>query len=150
MQFSNSLLVVLSVFLLVILLVWIAKQRRKSIRLRHFRGRVNLHPEKIYEDFFLPKGVDKGVFTEVWREISDAYQISQGLLRPSDQFSLELAPIGNYEPFNDEMNYLAESIEEICEMNGYEMPNINQFKTIGDLVTFFGNVENNHQKSQPS
>jgi len=54
----------------------------------HFRGRVELSPTDLLKEFSLPSGITADVLREALKVFKEEYDISTGLLRPSDSLAI--------------------------------------------------------------
>jgi len=118
-------LIFVTVFVLVSILERPAKAKVKFL----LSGREALTGQEIFDNFYEEQDLNKRVVLTVWRELSLAYRIPMGLLRPTD----DLATLGKQRPtpFQD-------SLERINEILRHYDPEgdklVSSFRTVDELV----------------
>jgi len=101
---------------------------------RGLEKRPRISSREIYDAHFLNSGIGEPEFTRLWKELSDALEIPQGVLLPSDRFSVELTPLKGLE-FNDPIHDVRRMIESRCKSAGVNPTSIG---TVRDYIVAFG------------
>ena len=73
--------------------VYATESRRLPAKRARFNGREPLSSSEIFTRFFSDTQFREAEFIALWNEIGTLLQISPGVLRPSDRFAVELAPV---------------------------------------------------------
>ena len=81
-------------------------RQRLPRKLQRFQGREKLSIGQIHERFY-PRA-DVTFLAELWGEIASATEVPAGLIRPTDRFDQELAPVKGFE--------IVSKIEELQEV----------------------------------
>lgn len=118
-------LIFVTVFALISILERPARAKVKFL----LSGRDALSNDAIFENYYHNRDLNKRVVITVWRELSLAYRIPMGLLRPCD--TLEMLGQQRPLPFHD----ISERVNDILrhyDPDGDADPK--SFKTVDDLV----------------
>jgi hypothetical protein len=118
-------------------LVWTLIPHRR--RLKRFTGREDMAPDRIYNEFFSASGFPKDLVLELWNEIAIPLRVPPGMLRPSDRFDKELAPIEGWE-FDDDRADVDSVVNQRLKKL-VTSTDLSAVQTLGDYVKFFCNLE---------
>ena len=129
-------MVLASIFILVVSLVALViitfseRQRRERLE-----NRCSMTGDQIYDRFFASRGFPKELVLELWDEIATVVQLPAGLLRPTDRFDEELAPLEGADLWYDyaSVHAVAERRMDKCGFTGGS----SQIKSVGDYIEFF-------------
>lgn len=88
---------------IVTLLLYATRQMRRS-KLRRFRDRKSLDDHQLMQ-LFVPRRLSYQQFTRFLVVVERASEIPRGLMRPTDRFDTELAPVQGWE-FDDGLIFL--------------------------------------------
>ncbi|SRR5713101_841985 len=120
-------------------LIWVGVFSHRYIRnqrLKRFKGRSSLTPDEIYQQFYSSSGIPKTVVLDVLKEISEATEIAQGLIRPTDRFDIELAPAKGWE----EMDDASLELKTYAEKLGNRTVSLSKVHTVRDYIELVAEV----------
>jgi len=127
----------------VIALVVFATRRMIAKKRERFAGRPNVSPEELQRQFDTT-GLSPIEFALFLRQITEATDIPQGKLRPSDRFERELAPVRGWE-YDDGLNLLPEMLQEKFggECRDFDLK---RNPTLGELLSAVARVRSGVQR----
>lgn len=103
--------------------------RKKKYR---FADRENLPIEEIYLRYYSGSGLATDSVLDIWKGLSKCFSIAPGLLRPSDRFDTQLAPVRGF-PTEDELIDVEEYICERAARLGVSFE-MNKLETLDDVI----------------
>lgn len=135
----------LGLICIVAMLYFALVQVPRKRRLSRFLERETLTESKIYHSYFSDSHLPPNLIEELWNEVADFGEIPRGLLRPTDRFDTELAPLRGWE-FGGEissLNLVAQRrIRNLAP--GFDLA---QIHTVRDYVEKFGSLAQRQQST---
>ena len=111
--------------------LYVALENR--FKMRGTLGRVVLSVEDIYEAYFKDGGYEKTDVLTLWKEISVALEVPQGVLRPHDQFGKD---VGAGFVTTPDLDALTEKALNRAKQDNISI-DLGQIKTVGEYVRLF-------------
>ncbi|MGH9554460.1 MAG: acyl carrier protein [Terriglobales bacterium] len=107
---------------------------KKRTRLAHRRS---LRPTEFYRSFYANSGIPREVVIRLVKEIAEATEFPEGLIRPEDRFSKELAPLRGWDYMDDGSAELLGRIRRHEKELGITV-DVETLRTVDDYMTTFG------------
>lgn len=121
---------------LVAAIVWGRHVLRK--RKKRFEGRDEIALEEFVRRYYSDSVISTGLIDEVLNKVSQFYQLPKGVLRPSDSFDKELAPVENFQDPIIDINWY---INALIKQRGYKDCDISGINTIDDLIRLVASIK---------
>jgi hypothetical protein len=106
------------------------------VRRQRLKDREELPMDDIHAGYFASRGLPPELVYELWCEVADGLGVPPGILRPSDRFDLELAPV---EQWDDDLLQVQWAGERRLKRSGIKA-DLSEIRTLGDYVEFFCNL----------
>jgi len=120
-------------FIFALIGLWLGMKWARMRRVFRFQSRDNLADADWFNCFYANSGLSEKEVMKTLHFVSDALEIPSGLLRPSDRFKIELAPIVGWE-YDDGMVELFWLLKDLAtKKNIGSLPEIN---TIDEFIRF--------------
>lgn len=130
---NPGLYVLLALFVGAAIAVRIVMRQRLPLKLKRFEGREHLSIEKIHDDFY--PGYEMHELVELWQEIASAVEVPPGLIRPTDRFDTELAPVKGFR-IASEMDDLHDAFVRRCKQQRIDFREV-KIQTVDDYIKQF-------------
>lgn len=116
-----------------LLLGWITERYRKAVKTSRFTSRQPIPVNDLVAMHFAADSNSIDALVHWWKRAASLLGIDPRLLRPSDRFDRELAPVTGF-PVEDELGQLDGLIEELCQ--GQQQNEIPKLGTFGECVLY--------------
>lgn len=116
-----------------ICLIWatvFSHRYMRNQRLKRFKGRSSLTSDEFYHQFYSGSRIPRTVVLDALKGVSEATEIAEGLIRPTDRFDTELAPAKGWEELDDASFELKTYAEKV----GNRAVNLSNVQTVGDYI----------------
>jgi|GEM_PF-543489 len=130
--------IVLCVLLFIALgvLIWLMEKPELRRKRQRLSGREELDAQSFYDCYYKGSGFPRDLVSSVMTRVAYEVQLPAGLLRPTDRFDRELAPMKGWE-FDDGLAMLSISLDRRLRRCGLS-PGLSGVETIDDLIKVVG------------
>lgn len=124
-------------------LTWYFGKRADAKRVSRFRERASLETDQFWRDFYPGREVTLESVVEALRLVSDTTEVQPGKLRPTDRFTVELAPERGWE-FDDGLAEIAWYVESKSKGSSEGL------ETVDDLIRLLDRLEHQAGEREPA
>jgi hypothetical protein len=103
-------------------------------RLKHLGERECLEFEETYSRFYQSEGLDRECVRFILLKLSEALELPLGVLRPTDRFAVELAPLKNTWGVIDDTDFSLIVMTDLLRKNQGITIDLRKVPTIGEFV----------------
>lgn len=119
--------------------VWscvMSRRKRRAV----FGERESLSVEELYARYYARSGLNKDLVMRLWSECARTLKISEGRLRPTDSFEVELSPSDFWSSLDDRREDLTEYAITVAKRAGATL-DPKAIKTLDDLIRQLADIE---------
>lgn len=115
---------------------WLAGRKHR----RTLGARAPLSPEAIFANNYADSGIDRDRFVRNWIECARHLEIPAELLRPTDRFTGELAPVDSFDGIGHPLDALFDFAERASAHDPHAVRTLKRMETLGELVCYLSRV----------
>ena len=104
-------------------------------KLKHLGRRECLQFEEIYSRYYESEGLDRECVRFILAKLSEALEFPLGVLRPTDRFAVELAPLKNTWGAVDDTDFSLMVMTDLLRKNHGITIDLRVVKTVGEYIS---------------